>query len=37
MIEQAIMGKWKDFYPITKKQEQEENQIEKVSKGAFKI
>lgn len=37
MIEQAIMGKWKDFYPITKKQETKENQIEKVGKGAFKI
>lgn len=35
MLEQAINGKWKDFYLINKKEKN--NNIEKISEGAYKL
>ena len=37
MIEQAIMGKWKDFYSVSKSKDTKESQIKKIGSGAFKI
>ena len=35
MLEQAINGKWKDFYPISKKEKN--NEIKKIDDGVFKL
>lgn len=35
MLEQAINGKWKDFYPIYKKEK--DNDIKKIDNGVFKL
>ncbi len=37
MIEQAIVGGWKDFYPIEKKENKNERNIKKVDEGAFRL
>ena len=35
MLEQAINGKWKDFYPVYKKEK--DNDIKKIDNGVFKL
>ena len=35
MLEQAINGKWKDFYPISKKEKN--NEMKKIDDGVFKL
>ena len=35
MMEQAINGKWKDFYPISKKEKN--NEMKKIDDGVFKL
>ena len=35
MLEKAINGKWKDFYPISK--EEKYNEMKKIDDGVFKL
>ena len=37
IISQAINGKWKDFYELSKNEKKENENMEKVEEGVFKL